>query len=115
MEYDFVGIGSVIMDGAVIGENAMVAAMAFVKAGFEIPPGTLAAGIPAKIVRELSETERLWKQTGVATYQELAKRCLATLRETEPLRELDEGRPRLAVDASESKVLHERKARNHAG
>lgn len=111
-EYGFIGIGSVIMDGAIIGENAMVGAMAFVKAGFEVPPETLATGIPAKIVRELSETERSFKQTGVSTYQELAKRSLATLRETEPLRELDEGQPKLAVDASESRALHERKAEN---
>jgi phenylacetic acid degradation protein len=109
-EYGFIGIGAVIMDGVVIGENAMVGAMAFVKAGFEVPPGTLVAGLPAKVVRELSETEIEFKQGGVATYQELARRSLATLRRTEPLRDPGDGRPRLALGPTESKALHERKA-----
>src|SRR5690606_18152949 len=48
-----VGMGAVIMDGAVIGEDSFVAALAFVKAGFTVPPRRLVAGIPGKIVREL--------------------------------------------------------------
>ena len=44
-----VGMNAVVMDGAVIGESAMVAAMAFVRAGFAVPARSLAAGIPAKI------------------------------------------------------------------
>jgi len=111
-EYGFIGIAAVIMDGAVIGENSMVGAAAFVKAGFEVPAETLVAGIPAKVVRALSETEREFKQTGVLTYQDLARRSLATLRETEPLRDFDAKQPKLAVDASESRALHERKADN---
>jgi phenylacetic acid degradation protein len=109
-EYGFIGIAAVIMDGAVIGENSMVGAMAFVKAGFEVPPETLVAGIPAKIVRELGETERAFKRTGVETYQELARRSLATLRETQPLRKPEEDRPKLPVAGSASRALHERKA-----
>lgn len=52
-----VGMNAVVMDGAVIGESAFVAAMAFVKAGFAVPARTLVAGIPAKIVRQLSDEE----------------------------------------------------------
>ena len=44
----------VVMDGAIIGESAMVAAMAFVRAGFEVPARSLAAGIPAKILCPLT-------------------------------------------------------------
>ena len=43
------------LDGAVIGESAIVAAMAFVKAGFEVPPRMLVAGIPAKILRPVTD------------------------------------------------------------
>ena len=43
-----VGMNAVVMDGAIIGESAMVAAMAFVRAGFEVPPRSLAAGIPGQ-------------------------------------------------------------------
>ncbi|MBW2361819.1 MAG: phenylacetic acid degradation protein PaaY [Deltaproteobacteria bacterium] len=107
--YGFIGIGAIVMDDAVIGENAMVAAQAFVKAGFEVPSGMLVGGVPAVMLRELSETERSFARGGIHTYQQIAKRSLATLRATEPLREIDPTRPRLAVAASDSVALHERK------
>ncbi len=52
-----IGMGSVILDGAVVEEKAMVAAGAVVKPNFKVPAGTLAAGVPARIVRQLSEDE----------------------------------------------------------
>lgn len=53
----FIGIGAIILDGAVIQKNAMVAAGAVVKPNFVVPSGKLAAGVPAKIVRDLSSEE----------------------------------------------------------
>jgi gamma-carbonic anhydrase len=53
----FIGMGAVILDGAVIEEKAMVAAGAVVKQGFVVPSGKLAAGIPAKIIRSLTDDE----------------------------------------------------------
>lgn len=47
-----VGMNAVVMDEAVVGEQAIVAACAFVRAGMQIPPRTLAAGLPAKVVRD---------------------------------------------------------------
>jgi len=87
-----IGMGAVIMDGAKIGADAIVAALSFVKAGFEVPPGMLAAGIPARILRPVSEKERAWKNTGTRGYQELAVRSLASMTETEPLRTLTPSR-----------------------
>ncbi|HVO74239.1 MAG TPA: gamma carbonic anhydrase family protein [Ignavibacteriaceae bacterium] len=52
-----IGIGSIILDGAVIGGNSMVAAGAVVIPGFVVPSGKLAAGIPAKIIRDLTVEE----------------------------------------------------------
>lgn len=52
-----VGMNAVINDNAEVGESAIVAAMAFVKAGMIVPPRTLVAGVPAKIVRALTEQE----------------------------------------------------------
>jgi phenylacetic acid degradation protein len=46
-----VGMNAVIMDGAAIGEDSIVAALAFVKAGFEVPPRTLVGGIRAHHAR----------------------------------------------------------------
>ncbi|HAF54339.1 MAG TPA: phenylacetic acid degradation protein PaaY [Thauera sp.] len=90
-----VGMNAVIMDNAVIGEAAIVAASAFVKAGAEIPSGVLAAGTPAKVIRPLTEEEIRWKGEGTATYQDLTRRCLATMQETTPLAAVEPGRKRI--------------------
>ncbi len=90
-----IGMNSVVMDDAVIGESAFVAAMSFVKAGFEVPARTLVAGVPAKILRELSDDEIKWKSEGTGYYQHLARRYLATMKEVEPLREVEENRGRV--------------------
>ncbi|WP_334157090.1 phenylacetic acid degradation protein PaaY [Oryzomicrobium sp.] len=92
-----IGMNAVIMDNAVVGEAAIVAACAFVKAGAEIPARHLAAGVPAKVVRELSEEEIAWKVAGTRTYQDLTKRCLATLVETAPLAAVEPDRPRIHI------------------
>lgn len=92
-----VGMNAVIMDNAVIGEEAIVAASAFVKAGMEIPPRMLVAGMPAKLVRALTDEEIRWKGEGTATYQDLTRRCLATLVETAPLTAVEPDRPRIHI------------------
>ncbi|ADJ65594.1 phenylacetic acid degradation protein PaaY [Herbaspirillum seropedicae] len=92
-----VGMNAVVMDEAVVGEQAIVAACAFVRAGMQIPPRTLAAGLPAKVVRELTADEMAWKQAGTRTYQDLTVRCLASLREVSPLSQIEENRPALAA------------------
>ena len=92
-----IGMNAVLMDNAVIGESAIVAACAFVKAGMEIPPRTLAAGVPAKIVRPLEEKELAWKVEGTRTYQDLAVRSLNTMREVVPLSEVEADRRRIEV------------------
>lgn len=90
-----VGMNAVIMDNAVIGEASIVAASAFVKAGVEIPPRVLVAGMPAKVIRPLSDDEIRWKSEGTATYQDLSRRCLATMQETTPLAAVEPGRKRI--------------------
>ena len=92
-----VGMNAVIMDNAVIGESSIVAASAFVKASQVIPPRTLVAGVPAKIIRPLSDEEMAWKTDGTRTYQELTKRCLATMVETAHLSEIEPGRKRIEM------------------
>ncbi len=89
-----VGMNAVIMDEAEVGESAIVAAAAFVKAGMTIPLRSLAVGAPAKVVRELSEEELNWKVSGTQTYQELTRRSRATLRPCTPLPEAEPDRKR---------------------
>ena len=90
-----VGINAVVNDHAVIGEQAIVAACAFVKADFVVPPRTLVAGIPAKVVRELKANELAWKKDATRQYQELAVRSLKTMRETTALGAIEPGRKRI--------------------
>jgi phenylacetic acid degradation protein len=80
-----VGMNSIVMDDAVIGESSFVAAMTFVKAGQIVPPRSLIAGIPGKVMRELRDDEIAWKSEGTGHYQHLARRHLATAHEVEPL------------------------------
>ncbi len=80
-----VGIGSVIMDNAVIGDECMVAALSYIQPKFNAPKRSIIAGIPARIKREVTDNEMAWKTQGTQLYQQLSKRCLATLKPCKPL------------------------------
>lgn len=92
-----VGMNAVVMDEAEVGAYSIVAASAFVRAGLKLPERSLIAGVPAKILRELSDDEIRWKLEGTQTYQQLSLRCLATMQEVQPLSEEDADRPALQV------------------
>ena len=104
-----VGINSTVMDDVVVGEEAFVGGNAFVKAGFIIPPRTLVSGVPARIVRELSEDEVHWKTHGTEVYKDLVIRYQGSFEAAEPLAELEPDRPSLQCDRNTSTALHERK------
>lgn len=53
-----IGIGAIVLDGAIVNSYSLVAAGTVVKEGFVVPEGTLIAGVPGKVVRELTEKER---------------------------------------------------------
>lgn len=53
-----IGMGAVLLGGSIVGTESIVAAGAVVREGFEVPPGTLIAGVPAKVIRELRPAER---------------------------------------------------------
>jgi phenylacetic acid degradation protein len=90
-----VGMNAVVNDNAVVGDSAIVAAMAFVKAGMVIPPRTIASGVPARVLRALTDTELAWKAEGTRHYQDLARRSLATMRAVAPLPAPEPDRKRL--------------------
>ncbi len=52
-----IGIGAIVLDGAVVEERSMVAAGSVVKPNFIVPSGKLVAGVPAKIIRNLTIEE----------------------------------------------------------
>jgi phenylacetic acid degradation protein len=94
-----IGINAAVFDGAVIGESAIVAAMSFVPAGFVLPPGHLAAGVPARVLRPLGDDEIAKKSRGTLAYQRLAGCCQASLRPCVPLAEAEPGRRRVDLGA----------------
>ncbi|MGW0483251.1 gamma carbonic anhydrase family protein [Nonomuraea sp. NPDC003214] len=53
-----IGIGAIVLGGARIGAGTLVAAGALVGPGKKIPSGVLVAGVPGKIVRELTDDDR---------------------------------------------------------
>ena len=104
-----VGMNCVINDNAEIGEDAMIAALSFVKAEARIPPRSLAAGIPARVLRELTDEELLWKRENMHGYQQLAMRSMTTMQEVEALTQPEAGRERFelpGVPLSELKRKH---------
>lgn len=100
-----VGMNAVIMDEAVIGENTIVAAMAFVKAGAEIPANSLAVGAPARVVRELTPEEILWKRRGTAVYQRLALEAKDKLALVKPLAAPEPDRRRIRAPEYDPLIL----------
>jgi carbonic anhydrase/acetyltransferase-like protein (isoleucine patch superfamily) len=72
-----IGNGATVLDGAVIGSRALVAAGATVPPGMRVPDGMLAAGVPARVVGELTEGARSWVENNPAVYRALAKRHAA--------------------------------------
>jgi phenylacetic acid degradation protein len=101
-----VGINAVVMDDVVVGEQSLVGAASFVRAGFIVPPRTLVMGAPARVVRELTETEIGWKAIGTREYQELTVRSLASLHECAPLTAVPSGRESVAQRPVNTVPLH---------
>jgi phenylacetic acid degradation protein len=95
-----IGMNAVVNDNAEVGEGAMVAALAFVKAESRIPARALAAGIPARVLRELTPDESQWKKDNMLLYQKLAERSATTMRKVEALTAPEPGRKRIDIPGS---------------
>lgn len=87
-----IGMNTVIMDDAQIGDESIVGAMSFVKAETTIPKRSLVVGNPAKVIKQVTDEMIAWKTKGTKLYQQLPKDCHNTLKEVEPLREVPPNR-----------------------
>jgi len=83
-EEALVGNGATVLDGAIVGRRALVAGGATVPPGMIIPDGMLAAGVPARVVREVSGGAKEWVETNPAVYRELARRHAVGARSIDP-------------------------------
>ena len=100
-----VGMNTVVMDRAVIGENSFVAAMSFVQSGMSASANMLIGGVPAKEMRPLKEEEIRWKSEGTMLYQRLAVHSLTSMRETVPLESVEPNRRRVSYFEHEAVPL----------
>jgi phenylacetic acid degradation protein len=89
-----VGMNAVVMDNVKVGANSIIGALTFVPDGMEIPERKIVVGNPAKIVKDVSDEMIAWKSKGTELYQQLPAELHATLKITEPLREIPEDLPR---------------------
>jgi len=53
-----IGMGAIVLGGARVGAGTLVAAGSVVRPGASVPAGVLFAGVPGRVVRELTDTDR---------------------------------------------------------
>lgn len=71
-----IGMGSTILNHAVIGENSLIGAGSLVTEGKVIPPNVLAFGRPAKVIRPLTEEEIEKNRQNIQHYVDLGEKYL---------------------------------------
>lgn len=87
-----VGMNAVLMDNVLLGDESIVGALCFVRQNEVIPPRSVLAGNPAKIIKQVTDEMLQWKTEGTLLYQQLPAKCHETLKPVEPLREIPENR-----------------------
>lgn len=73
-----IGMGSIVMDAAKIGEHSIVGAGSLVPKGFVVPPRTVVVGSPCRVVREVTEEEIADIEERCERYVQMAKKYLRT-------------------------------------
>jgi carbonic anhydrase/acetyltransferase-like protein (isoleucine patch superfamily) len=68
-----VGMGAIVQNRAIVRTHSIVASGSVVREGFEVPANTLVAGVPAKVIRELTQAEIEHLSKLAAIYAERAK------------------------------------------
>jgi carbonic anhydrase/acetyltransferase-like protein (isoleucine patch superfamily) len=72
-DYCLVGMGAIVLDNAFVHSRALIAAGAVVQENFEVPEGTLVAGVPAKIKRPLTVEEAAFLERSAQNYVDYVK------------------------------------------
>lgn len=80
-DLSFIGIGAIVLDGAIIESKSMVAAGAVVKPGFIVPTGKLVAGVPAKVIRDLSDDEMANFEASALRYKKYTELTVSSLKD----------------------------------
>lgn len=88
-----IGMNAVVMDGAKIGAESIVGALAFIPGEKEYEPRSLIVGNPGRVIKQVSDEMLAWKTQGTALYQALPGEMHQSLEACEPLREMPADRP----------------------
>jgi len=88
-----IGMNAVVMDHCTVGAGSIVGALAFVPQNTMVPERSIFVGNPGRVVKQVSDEMLAWKTEGTELYMELAQQCIDTVKEVEPLRELEADRP----------------------
>lgn len=88
-----IGMNAVVMDHCTVGAGSIVGALAFVPQNTVVPERSIFVGNPGRVVKQVSDEMLAWKTEGTELYMELAQQCIDTVKEVEPLRELEANRP----------------------
>jgi phenylacetic acid degradation protein len=88
-----IGMNSVIMDNVQVGDESVVGALTFIKAGEKIPPRSVVVGNPANILKEVSDEMLQWKTEGTALYQALPAEMRESWKECEAAQPGDKDLP----------------------
>jgi carbonic anhydrase/acetyltransferase-like protein (isoleucine patch superfamily) len=68
-----IGMNASVLNGCIIGAGSLVAAGSVVLENTHIPPGSLVAGVPAKVRRDTTPEERAQIKNNAETYRTLAR------------------------------------------
>jgi carbonic anhydrase/acetyltransferase-like protein (isoleucine patch superfamily) len=66
-----IGIGAVVLDNCELGDGALIAAGAVISPGTIVPPGKLVAGVPGKVLRDVTEQQRGYVDYALQNYARL--------------------------------------------
>jgi carbonic anhydrase/acetyltransferase-like protein (isoleucine patch superfamily) len=69
-----IGMGATILDGAIIGDWVIVAAGAVITEETHVPPKTLVAGVPAKVIKSLDSKHLDRIKLGAEEYLSLSRK-----------------------------------------
>jgi len=71
-----IGMGAVVMNGVVLGRQSVVGAGALIPPNTKIPPRSMVVGVPAKITRELPESEAAGNRYWAEKYARVSRKYL---------------------------------------